>query len=78
MHHRSCASIIVYSRNLGYAKCLFRLIPFAQSSVCNLGDRSILDTISRACKRTHIRLDLLFRFVVPGLLDSVRIPGPSN
>jgi hypothetical protein len=30
--------------------------PFAQRSVCNLEDLSILDMMPRACKRTHTRL----------------------
>jgi hypothetical protein len=39
MHHRSCASILVYSRNLGYVNMLVSTNPLAQGSVCNLDDR---------------------------------------
>ena len=49
MHHRSCASILVYSRNLGYANKIVSTNSFALASVCNLGDRSIPDMSVSAC-----------------------------
>jgi hypothetical protein len=53
IHHRSCASILVFSRNLGCIVCLFRLIPLHREVYVNLTIASVLDMIPRACQHIH-------------------------